>query len=795
MDQQQLEAILEGLATSVVMAEPNDPSSLDNIKMTIEELRAVQATLPAPLAELARSCLDLAAKLEIPDGDHAPTLAGLGDAVARFQKLLSQPNALQDMAAAPTPPPTPEPEALAEVAAPMTSAPPAAPTTVMRDEETVGLIGEFLSESEEGLSRADQILINVEQSGSSADAVNGLFRVFHTVKGVAGFLELPEITSLAHTTETLLNRCREGAVVLADERLDVVFDATAMVRRMLGELRTAVQDNRQFATAEDLESLLAHIRTLTEVSAAPAPAAPAPVAVAPVAPIAATPITAAPVPATPPAPVSSPTAEAAPSLLNTSEHPAVDLRLTSELPVVEARPEPSSLPAAEMRPEPQAAPVAENRPEPQSAPAAEARPEGQAMTTAKLRETVKVDLERVDSLVEMVGELVVVESMVVNAPEIAKSASARVRNCLSQLAKVTRDLQDVGMRMRMLPVAGVFQKMQRIARDLARKTEKQVRIVLSGETTEMDRSMVEQIADPLVHMIRNAVDHGLEPSAARVAAGKPAEGTIRLAAYHEGGSIIIELADDGRGLDRDAILAKARSQGIIGPRDELSDAEIHSLIFAPGFSTAKKVTEVSGRGVGMDVVKRNLDAMRGRVTISTVPGSGTTFKLMLPLTLAIIDGMLVASGQDRYIIPTLSIIESIQPDARMLVTFAGDKEMINVRGEILPLVRLDRLFGITGARTDPTQALVVIVEGVGSRIGLLVDEVITQQQVVIKSLGPGLSQARYLSGAAILADGRVGLIVNVEEIAAQTSDKRRKSIRDGAVSAPQMASNWTGGTW
>jgi two-component system chemotaxis sensor kinase CheA len=373
--------------------------------------------------------------------------------------------------------------------------------------------------------------------------------------------------------------------------------------------------------------------------------------------------------------------------------------------------------------------------------------------------------------------------MVVNAPEIAKTASARVRNFLSQLAKVTRDLQDVGMRMRMLPVAAVFQKMARMSRDLARKNGKQMRLILSGESTEMDRSMVEQIADPLVHMIRNAVDHGLEPPEERRKAGKPEEGTLRLSAYHEGGSIVIELADDGRGLDREAILNKARSQGLVGPNDVLSESEIHMLIFAPGFSTAKQVTEVSGRGVGMDVVKRNLDAMRGRITISTTPGHGTTFKMLLPLTLAIIDGMLVACGNDRYIIPTLSIVESIQPTPGMLVTFADQHEMINVRGEILPLLRLARLFGSENAKTDPTKALVVIIEGVGKRLGLMVDEVVTQQQVVIKSLGHGLGRTRYISGAAILADGRVGLIVNVEEIAGTTIERRQWTSSDAGMSA------------
>jgi two-component system chemotaxis sensor kinase CheA len=321
------------------------------------------------------------------------------------------------------------------------------------------------------------------------------------------------------------------------------------------------------------------------------------------------------------------------------------------------------------------------------------------------------------------------------------------------------------MRMRMVPVASTFQKMARMVRDLSRKSGKQVRMVTSGEATEMDRSMVEQIADPLVHMIRNSMDHGLETPEERVAAGKPPVAQIKLSAYHEGGSVVIELGDDGRGLDRDAIVRKAVEKGLIPSADGMTDAEIHALIFAPGFSTAKQVTEISGRGVGMDVVRRNIEAMRGRIAISTVPGQGTTFKLVLPLTLAIIDGMLVACGEERYIVPTLSIVESIQPDASMLVSLARTNEMINLRGEILPLLRMDRLFNVRGAKAAATEALVVIVEGVGRRVGLLVDEVVAQQQVVIKTLGSGLRDTPFVSGAAILADGRVGLILNVEEIA------------------------------
>jgi two-component system, chemotaxis family, sensor kinase CheA len=798
MEKPLFDQAIEELATVVVMADADDQESVDAVRRALEKLNAAlpSSELSAELTDLVMACLSLEKRLGVfgPETD-AEALVGLSDAVGRLQsRIRKAATAVKSPASAPTNAPAPAvpPAAVvptpADVPAPAPAATPVPPSTapetksqdppaaatviaedtssdsqapvepparVNRDEETIGLLGEFMSESDEGLNRADQILMGAEHAEANTEAVNGLFRVFHTIKGVAGFLELTEITTLAHTTETMLNRCREGTLKLAEERLDLVFDATAMARRMLTELRAAVQDNVQFRTQEKLEDLLRRLRQETESSPASAESVPAPAhAPTPAAPAtpAATPVKTEAI-APPPEPAAEPQAGLASPRTDSTSDGAGKAAATDggKTPVKQA------VKAAIPAPEPTA---------------------GEGSSQSKLRETVKVDLERVDNLVAMVGELVVVEAMVVNAPEIAKTASARVRNFLSQLAKVTRDLQDVGMRMRMLPVAAVFQKMARMSRDLGRKSGKQLRLILSGESTEMDRSMVEQIADPLVHMIRNAVDHGLEPPEERRKAGKPEEGTIRLSAYHEGGSIVIELADDGRGLDRDAILAKARSQGLVGPNDVLSESESHMLIFAPGFSTAKQVTEVSGRGVGMDVVKRNVDAMRGRITISTVPGRGTTFKMLLPLTLAIIDGMLVACGDDRYIIPTLSIVESIQPTAGMLVTFADQHEMINVRGEILPLVRLARLFGSDNAKTDPTKALVVIIEGVGRRLGLLVDEVVTQQQVVIKSMGQGLGRTKYISGAAILADGRVGLIINVEETAGTTIERRQ----------------WTGGT-
>lgn len=546
---------------------------------------------------------------------------------------------------------------------------------VSRDPETVGLFGEFLTESGDGIASVDETLMNVERDGATPEAVNALFRVFHTIKGTAGFLELEPVVALAHTTETTLNRCREGALRLEGSVIDVVFDATAEMRRLLDGVRAAVEGGTAFPGAGDLSPLLRRLE---------AAARPSDVALA--------------------------------------------LRAQARAEKEQTR---------------------------------EPVPDG----AVRLKETIKVDLERVDRLVEMIGELVVVESMVVNAPEIGGRSSVPVRDMLGQLAKVTRDLQDVGMRMRMVPVAGVFQKMARMVRDLSRKSGKQVRLVTAGEGTEMDRSMVEQIADPLVHMIRNAMDHGLETPPERAAGGKPEAGVLRLSASHEGGSVVIELSDDGRGLDRERILHKAIEKGLIGSAEGMADADVDALIFAPGFSTAARVTEISGRGVGMDVVKRNVEAMRGRVLIRSTPGRGTDFRMVLPLTLAIIDGMLVASGDERYIIPTLSIVESIQPDRKMLATVAGRGEMLNLRGEILPLLRLDRLFQVAGAEADPTEALVVVVEGAGRRLGILVDEVVAQQQVVIKTIGAGLARTPFVSGAAILSDGRVGLILNVEEIA------------------------------
>jgi two-component system chemotaxis sensor kinase CheA len=655
---------------------------------------------------------------------------------------------------------------------------PTASVKVERDQETIDLIMEFLQESEEGLSAADQALLNIEQDGNPADKINSIFRAFHTIKGVAGFLDLTEIATLAHITETLLNLLRQKTIELNSSIVDVVLDATAAMRRLLTDLHVAVEEQRTLNPDPGLEPLIRDIEAMIrgenlaprqgEQPAAKSRRPPAAVAQKPSEVSAPQQNTGAskPLPSAPaPLPVQTtrPAEAREAAAVETPDEPT-DTGDTTFPAATQDTPAPRN--DASRRVD---SVFASNEAVAPKVPASvstetAANKNDDSASRVKVSETVRIDLERVDSLLAMIGELVIAEAMVVHSPEIAALSSPSIRNYISQLSKICRDLQDVGMRMRMVPVRGVFQKMNRMVRDLSRKSGKQVRIVLSGEATEIDRSMVEQISDPLVHMIRNSMDHGIENAEERKRVGKPAEGAVSLSAYHHGGCIVIELRDDGKGLDKEAILNKATAQGLIKAGSHMSEDEIFNLIFLPGFSTAKKVTEISGRGVGMDVVRRNVEAMRGRVQISSVQGQGAIFRMILPLTLAIIDGMLISCGQERYIIPTLSIVESIKPETSMCYTLGDTADLINVRGEILPLYRLDRLFGISSSKSDLTQALVVIVESMGKKVGLVVDEVLTQQQVVIKNLGPKFQDAKHLSGAAILSDGHVGLIINVDEI-------------------------------
>jgi two-component system chemotaxis sensor kinase CheA len=653
-------------------------------------------------------------------------------------------------------------------------APPKSPAAakVQRDAETIELLGDFVTESEDGLGRVDEILMQAQRAAVSDEQVNELFRVFHTIKGVSGFLEAHDVTRLAHVTETLMDGARSHRYGLDGKVLDAVFEASAAMRTLLSEVRQAAQNDCLIPQDRELHVLVHLIEHATDADGdAPAKGSLRPTAKRAELVPSRAPRAASRAPVAPSIPVQASVRPARPSLLE---------RLSARPPVPKAAPTemPSAAPVVANAAPAAAAPLTKTA---EAAPAAAADAGG----AVRLRETVKVDLERIDSVVEMIGELLIVESMVMSAGEIQALSSPRIANYLGQLTKISRDLQGVAMRMRMIPVRGVFHRMARLTRDLARKTGKSVELVQVGEATEMDRSMVERIEEPLVHMIRNAIDHAVEQAADRVAQNKPETATIRLSAQHEAGAVTIEISDDGRGLRREAILTKARERGLVKDTGErLSDEEVFALIFLPGFSTAAQVSELSGRGVGMDVVKRSIEAMRGRVMIRSKPGAGTTFKLVLPLTLAIIDGMLVSCGPETYIIPSLAIVESLQMAPGMLRTVAGRGELLNVRGEVLPLLRLRQLVGLAGDAPSIEQGRVVVVESLGKKVGLVVDEVMTQQQIVIKPLSSHLGDTDFFAGAAILADGRVGLILNVDRLGPVTAPSPRARSQEAAPPSP-----------
>lgn len=376
--------------------------------------------------------------------------------------------------------------------------------------------------------------------------------------------------------------------------------------------------------------------------------------------------------------------------------------------------------------------------------------------------SIRVDTAKIDKLINLVGELVITQSMLSDlGTRFEMNQLPVLLERVAQLERNTREIQERVMSIRMLPIGTAFSRFPRLVRDLSARTGKKIQLAVSGEETELDKTVIESIGDPLTHLIRNSADHGLEPPEERLDNNKPELGTIRLNAFHEGGSICITVEDDGRGLNRAKILAKAVKQGLISESEKLTDDQIWSLIFKPGFSTADKITDVSGRGVGMDVVKRNLEALGGTVSIKTALGKGTTFTLKLPLTLAIIEGMTVRIGRETYIVPLLSILESIQPMREAVKTVVGKGELINVRGTFLSMVRLYEVFNLQPEYTDPAKSILLILETEGERVAVMVDEILGQQQVVIKSMEQNFRKVEGIAGATILGDGTVGFILDV----------------------------------
>ena len=400
---------------------------------------------------------------------------------------------------------------------------------------------------------------------------------------------------------------------------------------------------------------------------------------------------------------------------------------------------------------------------PRAAVAARADPPAEAPKSASTdSNSIRVSIEKIDELMNTVGEIVITQSMLMQFAQNADALSVdRLRTGLGQLERHVRELQDTVMRVRMLPISFVFSRFPRMVRDLAQKLGKQIELKMTGEHTELDKTVMEKIGDPLVHLVRNSVDHGVEMPEVRLAAGKSAQGTVYLDASHRGGNIAVEVSDDGGGLDKGRILAKARERGLVGPNDSLSDEQIYELIFMPGFSTAEKTTDVSGRGVGMDVVRRNIKSLGGKISISSERGRGSRFVITLPLTLAIVDGQSVTVGSESYIVPLISIVESLQVKPEQVNRLSRNGEVFSFRGDYLPIIRLHEVFGVEPRTRALNEGLVVVAEGDGQRVGLFVDDLRDQQQVVIKSLETNYGHVEGVSGATILGDGSVALILDL----------------------------------
>jgi two-component system chemotaxis sensor kinase CheA len=594
------------------------------------------------------------------------------------------------------------------------------------------LLNDFIVESKEHLTSIELQLLTLDQDPANAEAIHAIFRGFHTIKGMAGFLDLDAVRQVAHEVETILDLARNGALQITAAVVDCILESKDYLNRCLGELEGVLQGGQAQAISVDA-ALIETIRNLSSNGDKPAD-----VPVTGEAELQGT-VAAAPTAPQPPDTVTEGMVELARELSSAAHIEPSDETVQITVP------DSSTLPDNSM------------------AKAAEAKSSG--------ARSIKVDTAKLDYLVDMVGEMVIAQSLVKHDPDLATGLKPRLGRNLSQLARITDDVQRTAMSMRMIPVGQLFQKTGRLVRDLSRKHGKQVDLEMQGEDTELDRNIVEELADPLMHMVRNAIDHGIETPEERLAHGKAATARLTLKAGHHAGHIVIQVSDDGRGLDCEKILRKAREKDLIPAGGEPSESEIFNLIFQPGFSTAEKLTDVSGRGVGMDVVRKHVQKLRGRVDVSSVRGQGTTFLMKLPLTLAIIDGLVVGVGEQRYIVPLFAVREMLKPSEESISTVQGTHEMALVRGALLPVVRLHRRFNVKPRFEQPWESLLIVSESGARPYCLMVDELIGKQEVVIKSLGETMGNIRGIAGGAILGDGRVGLILDVEGLFGASQDE------------------------
>lgn len=587
-------------------------------------------------------------------------------------------------------------------------------------EESGDMICEFIGESNDHLATAEDSLLALENSPGNPEEINKIFRAFHTIKGVSSFLNLEDIRTLTHETETMMDMVRKGTLQLDSSVVDAILGSIDASRKLLVLLDEQVKNGGRISSPYyDVAPQICMVRAIINARQAGADAPP----VSPLGQIL----------MQQPVLQEAQLQEALEEQRNVSGQKKIGEILVEKGAVTPAQVE-RALESQTPR-------------------------EGHVID-----QSIKIGIQKLDALIEMVGELVITGTQVAHNKVVSGSDDNRLIKDMAQLSRIIREVQDVAMNMRLVPIRPVFQKMMRLVRDVSKKSGKEVEMRLSGEDTEIDKNITDLLSDPLMHMVRNSVDHGIEPADVRLASGKSKGGLVELNAFHRGGNIVIEIRDDGGGLNRDKILKKAKEKGLVKDGDTLSDAKIYSLILEPGFSTADKITDISGRGVGMDVVKRNIEMLRGKIEIESAAGKGTVFAIKLPLTLAIIDGIILSVGVEQYIVPVNSVVEFFGPKQDDITVVAGKGEMVMFHGELYQLVRLDSFFGVGARYKRIEDATACLIESDYGRAALLVDGIIGQQQVVIKSLGEKLKDIDGVSGGTILGDGKVGLILDVNGI-------------------------------
>ena len=577
-------------------------------------------------------------------------------------------------------------------------------------DEDMEIMGDFVAEAEENLENIEVHLIELEQDPSDKEIINNIFRPFHTIKGVAGFLSLKKINQLAHATENLLDSARSDEFLINDIATDAILESVDMLKQLVGRVKQGAGKGVRLPDHDiDINGLREKLQTLQV------------------------------------------------ELAKGNKIPLGEILVTKG--VVDQKSLDQTLATQKTQPHKKIGEllVLENKAAP--AQIAQALIE-QKTDNRKVSTQVKVSTEKLDDLVDYAGELVIAQSIL--RQKVSRDPS--LIQSVNHLGQIVSNIQHIAMSMRMIPIKSTFMKMIRLVRDLARKSGKEVNLHMDGEETEIDRNVVDALYEPMVHMIRNSVDHGIEPMATRRKLRKGEQGNIHLSAFHKGGHIIIEIKDDGKGLDRDRILEKAIGSGLVSEGDPLTDAQIFDLILQPGFSTAQEITDVSGRGVGMDVVKSGIEKFRGHLKIDSEKGRGTKFTISLPLTLAIIDGMLVRVGDEKYVIPTISIQRAFKPEEKHCYTVEGKGELLQERDRLIPVVRLKELYSNIKDNKNVWDCLAVVVESKDEQKALIIDELLGKDEYVIKSLGANLEGIQGFSGGAILADGRVGLILDIHGI-------------------------------